>query len=382
MGTRLSAAGPAVFLISGLMFSAATAADTHKLARSSELGVEIDAMGGEGWCRQRLALTVHAQDAGVYPSADFAELIKKLGQVLKAECPEAHRADLNGLDASGALVYEGNASSSSGWLVTAKLEPPRTAQPAAPICLSLSGVHLGMRTGEVEAALNINLSSENMIKSFPWVHYTGNTRYWIDYYLRPEQVTRLKRYWGMADELDSRLQNSALLATLARRHISFINTPVLFTYETNNASDPTRSFPEVNITAGGNLHSMRMTRILNGLFSTTQIVERLNQQNPGSVIGRNIHSNHLFCAEKGRSDKIVVETTRSPEQKTTTIEFFLTHEIPTQRPREDQRDALLMTEEYGPSLQAAFEKHHGETDIILDTLNREVQTLENSLPDL
>jgi len=125
MGTRLSAAAPAVILISGMLCTAVVAADTHKLARSKELGIEIDAMGGEGWCQQRLALTVRANDAGVYPTADFTDLIKKLGQVLETECPEARHADISGLDASNELAFEGSASSSNGWLVAQSGEDPR-----------------------------------------------------------------------------------------------------------------------------------------------------------------------------------------------------------------------------------------------------------------
>lgn len=112
--------------------ASAIAADRHKLARSSELGIEIDAMGGEGWCRQRLSLTVTAQNAAIYSTADFTTLIKKLGRLLETECPEARHADINGLNRSSDLVFEGSANSLNAWSTIAKSELEETSSRFAP----------------------------------------------------------------------------------------------------------------------------------------------------------------------------------------------------------------------------------------------------------
>jgi len=119
MGTRIGAAA----LAASLVCTPAIAEEAHRLANSKTLGVEIDAMGGEGWCRQRLSLTVTAQNAGVYPTADFTDLIKKLGQVLETECPQARHADISGLNANNELAFEGSASASNGWVVAQSNEP-------------------------------------------------------------------------------------------------------------------------------------------------------------------------------------------------------------------------------------------------------------------
>lgn len=118
MGTRLSAAASAAIFLTGVFCTVAIAAEPHRLATSKTLGIQIDAMGGTKWCQQQLSLTVTAQNASVYPTDDFTDLIKKLGQVLETECPAARHADITGLDASKELVYEGNAASSNGWVVS------------------------------------------------------------------------------------------------------------------------------------------------------------------------------------------------------------------------------------------------------------------------
>tara|TARA_R110002095_G_scaffold115706_2_gene100949 strand:+ start:212 stop:667 length:456 start_codon:yes stop_codon:yes gene_type:complete len=121
MGTRLGA--PALAAL--LFYTPAIAEEAHRLANSKELGVEIDAMGGEGWCRQRLSLTFHAKDATVYPTAEFANLLKKLKQVLETECPQAQHADLRGLDANGTWVHHGSISFSNGELVSQREDEAR-----------------------------------------------------------------------------------------------------------------------------------------------------------------------------------------------------------------------------------------------------------------
>ena len=123
MGTRLSAGALAALFLC----TPALAEEAHRLASSKTLGVEIDAMGGERWCQQRLTLSIHSQDTSVYPTADFVDLIKKLGQVLETECPEARHADLSGLNASGELVFEGSASAPNGWAVVQSGGDPRSS---------------------------------------------------------------------------------------------------------------------------------------------------------------------------------------------------------------------------------------------------------------
>lgn len=129
MGTRLSAAVSAAFLTTGVLSSAGYAADAHRVARSERLGVEIDAMGGDKWCQQHLVLNVHAEDAAIYTTPDFTDLIKKLGQVMETECPAARGAEITGFSAEREIAYEGSASSSNGWLVA---QIDGTATPAAP----------------------------------------------------------------------------------------------------------------------------------------------------------------------------------------------------------------------------------------------------------
>ena len=118
MGTRIST----VALAASLLCTPVLSAEAHKLANSRELGVEISAIGGEKWCQRQLTLSVQAQDADIYGTADFTDLIKKLGQVLETECPAARHAEISGIDADNTLVYAGSASSSNGWVVSGNSE--------------------------------------------------------------------------------------------------------------------------------------------------------------------------------------------------------------------------------------------------------------------
>ena len=105
-----------MLIASGAGFVPVHAAD-HSLARSKRLGVEIDAVGGSRWCQEDLTLAVRAQNKAVYETVDFSNLIKKLGQVLRTECPQAKRARIRGFGPDFNLVYQGVTNASNGWLV-------------------------------------------------------------------------------------------------------------------------------------------------------------------------------------------------------------------------------------------------------------------------
>lgn len=156
INTRLNAAILA-FTLATFAGASAIAADSYKLARSNELGIEIDAKGGEAWCRQRLSLTITAQNAAVYSTADFITLIRKLGQVLETECPEARQAHISGFTVRNELVYEGSAASSDKWVLVTQSEPQEPS-PTAPPQQSVNEMLADLRT----MATDVEAMSENL----------------------------------------------------------------------------------------------------------------------------------------------------------------------------------------------------------------------------
>jgi hypothetical protein len=98
----------------------ASAGHGKQIAFSKRLGVEVFAADdGRGWCRARLRLSVVAQTASVFQSAEFADLMRQTGrQVIEAHCGIAKEALINGFAAgSNVVLYAGRAVKGDGWAV-------------------------------------------------------------------------------------------------------------------------------------------------------------------------------------------------------------------------------------------------------------------------
>jgi len=117
-----------------LVSAPATASETHRLAFSKKMGIEVLAnkMSGK-WCGETVALTIRAKDQTFFAKSSFKTLMAQLGFVLSKDCPEAKSASVVGESFEAKKVlFTGTASAADKWSPIKKIQSARTNVPPPP----------------------------------------------------------------------------------------------------------------------------------------------------------------------------------------------------------------------------------------------------------
>jgi hypothetical protein len=113
--------------------AAPTATDTQ-IAYSRRLGVEVFVRDpGGGWCQRELTMRVVAKEASFFASADFADLVRKVGsEVIAKQCATAEKLLIAGFSqGSDEPRQRGHAIKADGWAVAGFLQAQAAAATAA-----------------------------------------------------------------------------------------------------------------------------------------------------------------------------------------------------------------------------------------------------------
>lgn len=111
---------PLLLFSSALLLGAAVPCAADKaIAHSKSLQMAFTAIG-EPWCQSSVQMRVTAADPAKFGSDDFLTIVRKLGQVLTAECPAAEQVAISGVDQAEQIHWRGTALRSDGWLAQAE----------------------------------------------------------------------------------------------------------------------------------------------------------------------------------------------------------------------------------------------------------------------
>jgi hypothetical protein len=122
---------PLLLFTSALLLGAAVPCAADKaIAHSKSLQMAFTAIG-EPWCQSSVQMRVTAADPAKFGSDDFRTIVRKLGQVLTAECPAAEQVVISGVDQAEQVHWRGTALRSDGWLAQAEATQSVTEGAAA-----------------------------------------------------------------------------------------------------------------------------------------------------------------------------------------------------------------------------------------------------------